>query len=137
MVSCLLGANHSEHCKAVHLNYIPISFGFGMPSLTNPWHAASFLNAKLPILNWFPLFISSEEMGYLESNTRFIEQERGERLRCQHHSVSSLLAQIIIICYNYSFHHIFLNSDRLTFSFCILLTQSQLCEGIFKDEKQQ
>ena len=79
MVSCLLGANHSEHCKAVHLNYIPISFGFGMPSLTNPWHLASYVNAKLPIVNWFPLFISQEEMGYLESNTRFFERERGEK----------------------------------------------------------
>ena len=77
MVSCILGARHSEHCRAIHVNYVPISFGFGMPSLSNPWHMASYLNAKLPLANFLPLFISREEMGYLASNTRFFERERG------------------------------------------------------------
>ena len=121
MVSCLLGANHSEHCKAVHLNYIPISFGFGMPRLTNPWHIASFLNAKLPIVNWFPLFINQEEMRCLESNARFSERERGEKLRCQLHCMSSLLQSKFVSYMTKHLAHI-MNADRLGPLSCILLT---------------
>ena len=78
MVSCILGARHSDHCKAVHLNYIPISFGFGTPCLTNPWTLGSYLNAKLPIINRLPLLLSQEELQYMEDNEKFIRNERGK-----------------------------------------------------------
>ena len=44
---------YPQHCKAIHINLC-----FAQPSLTNPWHVAQIINAKLPIANWFPLAIS-------------------------------------------------------------------------------
>lgn len=77
MVSIVLGMRHSQNCRAVHLNYIPVLLGFGMPRWSNPWHLAMYLNAKLPILNKLPLTISTEEMSYLQQNDDFVTYERG------------------------------------------------------------
>ena len=73
-VSCVLASDYPEHCKAIHINFVPVPFCFGHLRMTNPWHVAMFLNAKLPILNSFPLFVSKEEMGYLECNNHFRTQ---------------------------------------------------------------
>jgi hypothetical protein len=71
-VTTLLGSHHSDHCKAIHIN-----FCFAPPSLLNPWHLAQLANAKLPLLNWLPLFISYEEMAGLRAAKDFGERETG------------------------------------------------------------
>ena len=55
-----------------------VAIGFGRPQMSNPWHVAMLMNAKLPFLNRVPLFISHEEMGYLEKNEHFVKYEAGK-----------------------------------------------------------
>ncbi len=41
-ITTVLGALHSEHCKAIHINLLIAS-----PSLLNPWHLAQVLTTLL------------------------------------------------------------------------------------------
>jgi len=52
---------------------------FAAPSLFNPWHLAQLANANLPIVNWFPLFLSTQEIAALKANGDFWEKETGAR----------------------------------------------------------
>ncbi len=52
-ISTALGGLYPQHCRAIHINLC-----FAQPSYANPWHVMQLLNARLPILNWFPLAIS-------------------------------------------------------------------------------
>ena len=79
-VSCVLASDYPQNCRAIHINFVPVSFSFGHLRLTNPRHVSMFLNARLPILNSFPVFLSREEMGYLECNNHFRTQESGMSL---------------------------------------------------------
>jgi len=45
--------------------------------MSNPWHVLMLLNAKLPLLNRVPLFISHEEMESLRRNELFVKYEAG------------------------------------------------------------
>ncbi|KAK9917222.1 hypothetical protein WJX75_001993 [Coccomyxa subellipsoidea] len=71
-ITTVLGALHSDHCKAIHINGC-----FAPPSLLNPWHLAQLVNASLPIANRFPLFISFQEMGWLKAFGDFQAKETG------------------------------------------------------------
>ncbi|BDA50390.1 Epoxide hydrolase 1 [Coccomyxa sp. Obi] len=71
-VTTVLGALHSDHCKAIHINLC-----FAPPNWLNPWHLAQVLNAKLPVANWFPLFITKQEMAWLNSAQEFQNKETG------------------------------------------------------------
>lgn len=74
-ITTVLGALHSDHCKAIHINGC-----FAPPSLLNPWHLAQLVNASLPIANRFPLFISFQEMGWLKAFGDFQAKETGALL---------------------------------------------------------
>ncbi|KAL3151609.1 hypothetical protein ABBQ38_012601 [Trebouxia sp. C0009 RCD-2024] len=76
-VTCCLGSGFPKHCKAIHLNFVDVAIGFGRPRMSNPWHVAMLLNAKLPFLDGVPLFISREEIEYLKQNERFVKYEAG------------------------------------------------------------
>lgn len=41
---------------------------------------AQVLNAKLPVANWFPLFITKQEMAWLNSAQEFQYKETGASL---------------------------------------------------------
>ncbi len=67
-----LGGAHSNHCRAIYMNGC-----FAGPEFTNPLHVAQLLNAKLPLANWFPVFISFQEMAGLRATQAFIDKETG------------------------------------------------------------
>ena len=71
-ITTVLGALYSDHCKAIHINLC-----FAPPSLLNPWHLAQMANASLPVANWFPLFISFQEMASLKAANEFQARETG------------------------------------------------------------
>ena len=71
-----LGGAHSNHCRAIYMNGC-----FAGPEFTNPLHVAQLLNAKLPLANWFPVFISFQEMAGLRATQAFIDKETGAHRR--------------------------------------------------------
>lgn len=76
------------------MNFVPIPFCFGHLRLTNPWHVAMYLNARLPILNHFPLAIDKEEMGYLDCNNYFTTKESGRFCYLTFSSMISILQSL-------------------------------------------
>ena len=67
-----LGGAHSNHCRAIYMNGC-----FAGPEFTNPLHVAQLLNAKLPLANWFPVFISFQEMAGLARDAGLHRQGDG------------------------------------------------------------
>ncbi len=76
-VSCVLASDYPQYCKSIHINFVPVPFSFGHLRFSRPWHILMYINARLPILNKLPIFISKEEMEYLECNNHFQTQESG------------------------------------------------------------
>ena len=77
-ITCTLGSSYSHHCKAIHLNFVDVSHGIGLPHVTNPEHVVSLAHANLPLVNMLPLGMSQEEMGYLPALNDFMKFETGK-----------------------------------------------------------
>ena len=56
------------------------------------------LNAKLPVLNWFPVTISRAEMAYLQRFQDFIKYEAGESLIMNNLSAPTLQTCTFVTC---------------------------------------
>lgn len=67
-----LGLYHSSTCQAIHTN-----MAFCAPNFFNPWHIGIILNAKLPLLNNFPLLLSAKEAQSLKDMEYFQAEETG------------------------------------------------------------
>lgn len=67
-----LGLFHSDHCQGIHLN-----FPFSAPQQYNLLHMLQLLNATTPILDRFPILLSSQEIQNLKDSKHWDDHESG------------------------------------------------------------
>ena len=72
-----LGLFHSDHCQGIHLN-----FPFSAPQQYNLLHMLQLLNATTPILDRFPILLSSQEIQNLKDSKQWDNHEAGMHRVC-------------------------------------------------------
>ena len=74
-VSKALGTLHPDNCSAIHVNFVLCK-----PSFFSVFQLAQLANAAVPYLNWLPLTLSKDEIGYIQSANDFEKKgESGEK----------------------------------------------------------
>lgn len=79
-ITCTLGSNYSEHCKAIHVNFVDVAHGHGIPQASNSKHIVSLENAPVPLNSMLPLDITPEEAAWLPELEHFAKYETGTSL---------------------------------------------------------
>ena len=122
-ITSALGGLYPEHCRAIHINMCFAAPSLTNPwhvlqvslfercrlhcwrpcVLAAPdvyWSglkcALQLANAKLPVANWFPLFISWQEMNWLKAGQAFQDKETGEPAQQLHDCICACMAGQIV-----------------------------------------
>ncbi|KAL3146131.1 hypothetical protein ABBQ38_015475 [Trebouxia sp. C0009 RCD-2024] len=72
MLSKALGLFHSDHCKGIHVNMV-----VAPPTPYNPRHMLQMANAILPYADRFPIFVTAQEISWLNDTFQFQKSDTG------------------------------------------------------------
>lgn len=73
MLSKALGLFHSNHCKGIHVNMV-----VAPPTPYNPRHMLQMANAILPYADQFPIFVTAQEISWLNDTFQFQKSDTGK-----------------------------------------------------------
>lgn len=76
MLSKALGLFHSDYCKGIHMNMV-----VAPPTPYNPRHMLQMANAALPYADRFPIFVTAQEISWLQDIAEYQKNDSGKSQR--------------------------------------------------------